>query len=86
MDVDFGVEVTRGFEASGEVYATQTPAGEVATAVHIGPYDRLKDTHGGIHAWAGAHSRQFAGRSWEIYGDWSDDSSKLETTVAYLLS
>ena len=23
--------------------------------------------------------------SWEIYGDWSDDPSKLETTVAYLL-
>jgi effector-binding domain-containing protein len=86
MDVDFGVEVTRSFEASGEVSATETPAGEVATAVHIGPYDRLKETHDGIHAWAGAHSRQFAGRSWEIYGDWSDDPSKLETTVVYLLS
>jgi effector-binding domain-containing protein len=86
MDVDFGVEVTRSFEAWGEVYATETPAGEAAMAVHIGPYDRLKETHDAVHAWAGAHRRRFAGRSWEIYGDWSDDPSKLETTVAYLLS
>ncbi len=85
MDVDFGVEVTRSFEASGEVCAAETPAGEVATAVHIGPYDRLGETHGAIHAWAKAHQRRFAGQSWEIYGDWSDDPSKLETTVAYLL-
>jgi effector-binding domain-containing protein len=86
MNVDFGVEVTRSFESSGEVYATQTPAGEVATAVHIGPYDRLKETYDAIHAWASANQRQFAGWSWEIYGDWSDDPSKLETTVVHLLS
>jgi effector-binding domain-containing protein len=85
MDVDFGVEVTRSFEASGEVFATETPAGEVATAVHAGGYDRLSEAHNAIHAWARTHQRAFAGRSWEIYGDWSDDPSRLETTVAYLL-
>jgi len=36
VNVDFGVEVTRAFDRSGEVYATETPAGEVAMAVHIG--------------------------------------------------
>src|SRR6266436_1064209 len=85
MNVDFGVEVTRRFETSGEVYATETPAGEAATAVHIGGYDRLNEAHDAIHAWAGAHQRVFAGQSWEIYGDWSDDLSKVETTVVYLL-
>jgi len=85
MDVDFGVEVTRRFPTSGEVFATATPAGEVATAVHLGPYDRLQETHDAIHAWAKGHQRPFAGLSWEIYGDWSDDPSKLETTVTYLL-
>ena len=86
MDVDFGVEVTRSFEASGAVRATETPAGRAATAVHVGPYDGLKETHDAIHAWAEAHRQRFAGRSWEIYGDWSEDPSKLETTVAYLLA
>src|ERR1700733_6601338 len=27
----------------------------------------------------------FAGKSWEIYGDWSEDPSKLETTIMYML-
>jgi hypothetical protein len=35
---DFAVEVTRTFETAGEVYATETPGGEVAVAVHRGPY------------------------------------------------
>ena len=85
MDVDFGVEVTRTFEAAGEVYSTQAPAGVVAMAVHVGAYDRMKETHDTIHAWRKANNQVFAGMSWEIYGDWSDDPSKLETTIVYLL-
>jgi effector-binding domain-containing protein len=85
MDVDFGVEVTRPFETSSEVHATETPGGEVATAVHVGPYDRLGETHAAIHEWASRNQRTFAGRSWEIYGDWNDDADRLETTVLYLL-
>ena len=85
INVDFGVEVTGSFEPSGEVYATQTPAGEVATALHVGGYDRLGEAHGAIQTWTEAHRRAFAGQFWEIYGDWSDDPSKLETTIVYLL-
>jgi effector-binding domain-containing protein len=85
MDVDFGVEVTRAFESAGEVYATETPAGTAAVAVHVGPYERMKETHDAIHAWREANQREFAGKSWEIYGDPTDDPSKLETTIVYLL-
>jgi len=85
MDVDFGVEVVREFSPSGEVKTVNTPAGEVAAVMHLGPYDRLGQTHDAIHAWAAANNRVFAGKSWEIYGDWNDDPAKLETTVMYLL-
>lgn len=85
IDVDFGVEVTRPFESAGEVYATHTPAGMVAVAVHVGAYDRIKETHDAIHAWRESNNRAFAGKSWEIYGDWSNDPAKLETTIMYLL-
>jgi effector-binding domain-containing protein len=85
MTIDFGVEVARAFEPSGEVLATETPAGEVALAVHVGPYANLRKTHDAVHAWCAKHQRAIAGYSWEIYGDWTDDASKLETTVAYLL-
>jgi effector-binding domain-containing protein len=85
MDVDFGVEVAREFAPSGEVKAVTTPAGEVATALHIGPYDRLRQTHDAVQAFAAANNRALAGKSWEIYGDWNDDPARLETTVMYLL-
>src|SRR5579872_2926830 len=85
MDVDFGVEVVRPFEPEGEVHQVETPAGEAAVAVHVGPYDRMKETHDAIHAWREANNRAFAGKSWEIYGDPSDDPAKLETTIVYLL-
>jgi len=86
MDVDFGVEVVRTFEPEGDVFVTETPGGEVATAVHVGAYDQIKVTHDAIHAWREREGRTFAGMSWEIYGDWSDDPAKLETTVYYLLA
>jgi len=86
MDVDFGVEVVRPFEASGEVRLTETPAGRVASALHVGLYERMGETHEAIHKWAAANHQSFAGKSWEIYGDPSDDPAKMEIRIEYLLS
>lgn len=86
MIVDFGVEVTRNFDAVGDVHAAQTPEGEVAEAMHVGPYDRLGETHLAIHRWAAQIGRSIAGTSWEIYADPTSDPSKLETKVVYLLA
>ena len=85
MDVDFGVEVVREFAPTGDVHPVKTPAGEAAIATHLGPYDRLRQAHDAVHAWAAAHNRAFAGQSWEIYGDPGPDPAKIETTVLYLL-
>jgi effector-binding domain-containing protein len=86
MNVDFGVQVTRRFEPQGAVRCIETPAGEVASTVHFGPYDRLGDAHHAIHAWCAAQQRKIAHASWEIYGDWNHDPALLETTVRYLLA
>jgi len=50
---EFGVEVTRTFENAGEVYATETPGGEAAVAVHRGPYNRV----GSLRNWSGTPLR-----------------------------
>src|SRR5258708_6694798 len=68
MDVDFGVEVARSFVPSGEIYETNTPAGEAAIAVHPGGYGRIHAAHDAIHQWAKAHDKNFRGRYWEVYG------------------
>ena len=86
MVVDFGVQVIRPFQNSGEVVCTETPAGEVAMTTHIGSYGKLAAAHEAINSWRAATGRAFGARSWEIYGDWTDDEAKLETQVVYLLS
>jgi len=83
---DFGVEVTRAFETAGEVYSTETPAGEAAVAVHRGPYSRMNEAHEAIGKWMAANRRESDGHSWEIYGDPTPDPADTETTVVYLLS
>ena len=82
---DFGVEVTRTFERSGEVYATETPGGEAAVAVHCGPYNRMNEAHNTIRNWMAANRRESAGQSWEIYGDPTPDPADTETRIVYLL-
>jgi effector-binding domain-containing protein len=86
MDIHFGVQVSRRFEPQGGIECIETPAGEVASTVHVGPYDRLGDAHNAIHAWCEANNRKIAGSSWEIYGDWNNDPALLETTIRYLLA
>jgi len=86
MEVDFGVQVSRPFEGEGEVKCIQTPAGEVVMTTHIGSYAKLAAAHDAIHLWRLASGRAFGGYSWEIYGDWTDNETKLETQVVYLLS
>jgi len=85
MDIDFGVQVIRPFEGEGGVICTETPAGEVAIATHVGSYDKLAGAYDAIHSWRAATGRAFASYSWEIYGDWTDDTTRLETQVVYLL-
>ena len=63
-----------------------TPAGTVATTVHMGPYDQMKPAHEAIHQWARENGRKLAGPSWEVYGHWSDDPAQLRTDIFYLLS
>lgn len=85
MPVDFGVEVVRAFTGEDEVQCVTTPAGEAAVVVHRGPYDRMRAAHHALHEWCAANRRTIGGYSLEIYGDWSDDPSKPETTIQYLL-
>ena len=86
MNVDFGVEVMRKFQDAGEVACRETPGGEAAILMHRGPYSGLPAAHAALHQACAASGRKIGSHSWEIYGDWTDDPTQLETEIVYLLA
>jgi len=85
MTVEFGVQVIAWFEQEEDVRCIRTPSGEAIMTVHRGSYERLAAAPTAVHDWCRKHGRRTGGFSWEIYGDWTNDPNKLETTVVYLL-
>jgi effector-binding domain-containing protein len=83
-DIEFGVGVTKPFEAVGPVRYSEVPAGEVATTTHWRDY-ALGGAHDAVIAWCREHGRTLTGTRWEVYGHWSDDPEKVRTDVYYLL-
>jgi effector-binding domain-containing protein len=85
LDVAFGVGITAPFNRAGAVEAVTIPVGEVATTTHWGSYAGLRSAHAAITDWCTANGRRKSGRSWEVYGHWTADESRLRTDVFYLL-
>ncbi len=89
IDLCAGVEAVAPFRADGELVAAETPAGEVASLVHHGPYATLAAAHDAIHAWSRSSGRQLAGPRWELYDHWDAawdaHPERIRTEVCYLL-
>jgi hypothetical protein len=86
VEVDFGVEVTRPFPPRPPVRCVEAPTGRAAVTLHRGGYAKLGAAYDLIDAWCREHGERAGGWSMEIYGDWYEDESRLETTVARALT
>lgn len=86
MQIDFGVEVAQPFTAQDGIECIETPAGEAARTLYVGPYSQMHPAHQAIHSWCRENGRRIGAMSWEVYGDWTEDESKLETEIFYLLA
>jgi effector-binding domain-containing protein len=81
--VAVGVEVSGPFAQLGRVRAAELPAGPAAVTTHRGPYGELGAAHRAVVRWSEAEGRELTGERWEVYGDWEEDPSLLETKVFY---
>ncbi|MFO0952002.1 MAG: GyrI-like domain-containing protein [Isosphaeraceae bacterium] len=90
IHLEVGVEVDPPAASQGDLIASTTPSGPVATATHFGPYSQLHQAHDAIHGFCRQNALTLAGPSWEVYGhwqdDWNHDPSKIRTDVYYLLT
>src|SRR5262249_32897950 len=81
MVIDFGVEIGQRFDAPGEIVCVETPSGRAARTLYVGPYGQMHPAHLAVHAWCRENGERIGGMSWEVYGDWTKDESKLETEI-----
>jgi effector-binding domain-containing protein len=84
-DMAIGVQTLSPVPANDVVETLQTPAGRVATTTHWGSYDGLHGAFEAVHDYCRREGLQMTGTSWEVYGDWSDDPSKVRTDVFVLI-
>jgi hypothetical protein len=88
--LEVGVELHGPFAEAGEVVHSATPAGPVAWATHLGPYNGLGVAHDAVRQWCRINKRQLAGPNWEIYGHWQSEwnsyPSQIRTDIYYLLT
>jgi len=88
--LEVGAELNGPFAERGDVVRSATPAGDVATVTHFGPYGGLGAAHDAVRQWCAANKRRLAGPNWEIYGhwepEWNADPSRIRTDVYYLLT
>jgi len=81
LTIDVGVQVDSVLPGNGEVVPSTSPGGTVATTTHIGPYAKLREASSALHEFCRTHDHPMSGPTWEVYGDWTDDPSKLRTDV-----
>ena len=67
FEIEAGFVIDRAVEGSDGVEASTLPAGPVATAWHIGPYETMKPTYAAVMAWIEEHGGAAVGPAWEMY-------------------
>jgi effector-binding domain-containing protein len=87
-----GQELTGGVQVPGDtaeprapLILTSTPAGRAAHLRHVGPYSQIPKSTQQLFGWCGEHGHAVAEPSWEVYGDWEEDESKLVTDLYVLV-
>jgi effector-binding domain-containing protein len=86
LEMEVGVLLDTPVALRGELVPSATPSGRAATAVHIGPYDRIGETYDALIRWVEARGEKLGAGFWEVYGDWTDDPARLETRIYHLLA
>jgi hypothetical protein len=80
-----GFPVSGPFPDFGPVKCLELCGGGVAHITHVGPYTELRRSYAALEGWCHKQGITLGGQSWEVYGDWQEDQSKLETEIYFRL-
>jgi len=66
-EMEVAIPVREPTAGTDRIQASELPAGRAAIAMHIGPYDNLKDTWTALGEWMKEQALEPAGAPWEEY-------------------
>lgn len=72
--------------ADPDIKPVHIPGGRVITATHWGDYGTMRATYDAINAEVAARGLKRIWNALELYGDWSDDLSKVRTDIYLYLA
>jgi len=82
VDMECGFPVSESVKGEGRIKGSKLPGGRVATAIHLGPYDKLSEAYKAVESWIRDNGYQTAGNSWEVYLSMPDEEpSKIKTQI-----
>ena len=81
MRMRVGFPVSEPFDDGSLVRCLELGLVTAAHTKHIGPYSGLHTAYSELNKWCIRESLNRDGFSWEEYGDWDDDPSKLMTDI-----
>lgn len=87
LDIEAGFPVGGKLEEVGRVKPSKLPAGEMATALHTGPYDSLEKTYTALSAFVQEKGREMEDFMWEEYLNSPEEvkPEELQTRIFFIL-
>jgi effector-binding domain-containing protein len=67
VDIEAGFSTTGSIRPEGRIETGSLPGGEVATVLHVGPYDRVGEAYEAVEAWLEKTGREQREQPWEVY-------------------
>lgn len=84
FDMECGFPVSQPVDGLGRIMRSKLPGGKVATAMHVGPYEKLAETYQALQSWIEENGYQARDDMWETYltdPDEVPDKSRWMTQV-----
>lgn len=86
MRMRAGFVVQETIQESEEISVMRLAASTTAHTTHYGSYDGIPGAHQALREYCTSNNYDEQDLSWEIYGEWSEDESKLVTDVHVVVS
>jgi effector-binding domain-containing protein len=74
LDVEAGFPVASEVEGSGDIIASEIPAGRFATVLHTGPYEQMEPVYDRLDKWVKQNKHEPTGVIYEMYLNGPDDT------------